>query len=357
MTRRTTPRAVAVVALAAMASLAGCTASGTDAAGPSASAAPQPPSGGASALQDQYVSVVRTVLPSVVEVRTSEGLGSGIVYDGQGDIVTNAHVVGSATSFQVRLATSSTAYPATLVGAYPQGDLAVVRVRGASGLRAARFGDSGKLEVGDITLAMGNPLGLDSSVTDGIVSAVGRTVNEPRTADSPGAVLPDAVQTSASINPGNSGGALVDLAGEVIGIPTLAAVDQQIGGGSAAPGIGFAIPSNTVRRIADQLVKDGKVTSTGRPALGVTVSTLAGPGGQGTGVTVSAVTAGGPAATAGIRVGDVITAVGGTTVTDTQELQDALVAHQPGQQVAVTVTRSGGGSDTVSVTLGELKVS
>ena len=121
-------------------------------------------------------------------------------------------------------------------------------------LPAATFADSSKLAVGDIVMAIGNPLGLSSSVTDGIVSAVGRTVSEGN-----GVVIPDAIQTSAPINPGNSGGALVDLSGNVVGIPTLAATDPQLGGG-AAPGIGFAINSNTARDIAQQLATTGRVT-------------------------------------------------------------------------------------------------
>jgi S1-C subfamily serine protease len=333
------------VAVAALA-LAGCTA-GQDQAPGAAVGSPLAVAGQAGSLQDQYLTIVRDVLPSVVEVRTSAGLGSGVVYDDRGDIVTNAHVVGDATTFQVRLATNSRAFPATLVGSYPQGDLAVIRVQGASGLRAARFGNSGALRAGAIVLAMGNPLGLDGSVTNGIVSAVGRTVNEPSDANSP----------SASINPGNSGGALVDLAGEVIGIPTLAAVNPEIGSGSAAPGIGFAIPSNTVRRIADQLVGSGKVTSTGRAALGVTVATVAGPDGQPAGVAVQSVIPGGAAAAAGIRAGDVITAVDATAVADTQALQDALAAHRPGQRVTLRLVRAGGGTATVTVTLGELRPS
>jgi S1-C subfamily serine protease len=347
-----------VAALGALLLAAGCTRDGT-AAGTTAAGAtdsPAPPTAGTDPLESRFVSVVRTALPSVVEVRTPDGLGSGVVYDDRGDIVTNAHVVGTATTFQVRLATSSQSYPATLVGSFPQGDLAVVRVQGATGLRPAKFGDSGRLQAGMIVLAMGNPLGLDSSVTNGIVSAVGRTVSEPQTAGSPGAVLPDAIQTSASINPGNSGGALVNLASEVIGIPTLAAVNQEAGGGAPAAGIGFAIPSNTVRRIADQLVKSGKVTSAGRAALGVVVSTVAGPDGQPVGVGVQSVTPGGPAAAAGVKPGDVITAVDQTPVTDTQSLQDVLAAHQPGQRVTLTIIRAGS-TIKVTVTLGELRAS
>ena len=152
---------------------------------------------------------------------------------------------------------------ARLTGSYPADDLAVIQVTGAAHLVPARFADSSKLQVGDIVLAMGNPLGLASSVTDGIM-AVGRTVSEPQEAGSPGATLPDVIQTSAAINPGNSGGALADLAGQVVGIPTLAAADQQLGG--AAPGIGFAIPSSIVTDIAGQIIRPAtSPTPTARP--------------------------------------------------------------------------------------------
>jgi len=150
--------------------------------------------------------VIRQVLPSVVEIRSDVGLGSGIIFDDSGDIVTNDHVVGSAKSFQVLTAGSASARAAALVGVFPQGDLAVFKVNDASGLHKATFGDSSTIQLGTIVLAMGNPLGLASSVSEGIVSAVGRTLTEPQTADSPGATLPDSIQTSAAINPGNSGG-------------------------------------------------------------------------------------------------------------------------------------------------------
>ena len=188
------------------------------------------------------MSVVAQVLPSVVQITTGSGLGSGVILDDRGDIVTNAHVVGTATTFQVRLANNPTTFPATLVGAYPPDDLAVIHLdQPPTGLKPARFGDSSKLQIGDIVLAMGNPLGLTGSVTDGIVSAVGRAVTEPAGDGSPGATLPQAIQTSAAINPGNSGGALVDLSASVIGVPTLAAtprrpaVPQRQASGSRSP--------------------------------------------------------------------------------------------------------------------------
>jgi S1-C subfamily serine protease len=149
---------------------------------------------------------------------------------------------------------------ATLVGVYRPDDLAVIRVSDASGLRPAVFGNSAHLVAGDIVLAIGNPLGLNSSVTEGIVSAVGRTVSEPASDGSAGTTLPGTIQTSAAINPGNSGGALATLDGEVVGIPTLAAVRQA---GAAAPGIGFAIPANIAVDIARQLVSAGRVTNPG----------------------------------------------------------------------------------------------
>jgi S1-C subfamily serine protease len=289
----------------------------------------------------------------VVEIRTSSGLGSGVVFDAKGDIVTNAHVVGNATSFQVLQASSAAPLRATLVGRYQPDDLAVIKVSQAEKLRPASFGDSAKLNAGDLVLAIGNPLGLAGSVTEGIVSAVGRTVPEPSGEGSPGATLPDTIQTSAAINPGNSGGALVDLAGQVVGIPTLAATDQQTGGG-AAPGIGFAISSDMAVRIARQLVASGHVTSSGRAALGVEVATEVAPDGTPAGVGVVSVTAGGPAAKAGLRAGDLITAVNGTATPDAQALSAVLADLRPGQAASVRVTRAAGGSATVKVTLGQL---
>lgn len=189
--------------------------------------------------------------------------------------------------------------------------------------------------------------------TQGIVSAVGRTVTEPAASGSPGATLPNMIQTSAAINPGDSGGALVDLAGQVMGIPTLAAVDRQLGGG-AAPGIGFVISSNMVNTIARQLIATGHVTNSGRAELGVEVTTVLGVNGTGTGVGVVSVTSGGPAAKAGIRAGDVITAVNGTATPDVQTLTTLLANLSPGQSVKVKLAHSGGGTSTVTATLGQL---
>ena len=201
----------------------------------------------ATSLQQKFVRVVHAVSPSVVQIRTPQDLGSGVVFDARGDVVTNAHVVENATRLLVTLA-SGHSHPATLVGRDAANDLAVIRITGARP-RPATFADSSQVAVGDIVLALGNPLGLRSSVTEGIVSAVGRSVPE-----GDGVTLSSVIQTSAAINPGNSGGALVNLSGHVIGIPTLAALDPQMGS-TVAPGIGFAIAGNTVRRTATALAR------------------------------------------------------------------------------------------------------
>jgi S1-C subfamily serine protease len=293
------------------------------------------------AIQSAFVQVVGNVSPSVVQIETSAGLGSGVVYNGKGDIVTNAHVVGTAKKFTITLA-DGRRHPGTLVGSFPQNDLAVVHVEGATP-PAATFGNSAALAVGDIVFAIGNPLGLRSSVTEGIVSSLGRTVGEGN-----GVALASVIQTSAPINPGNSGGALVDLRSEVIGVPTLAGLDPEFGPVPAA-GIGFAIPSNTVKLIADQLINSGKVTESGRSYLGVrVVSQLSG------GVLVATVDPGGPAAAAGIKSGDLIVTVDKTAVANTDDLATVLAGLKPGTTIPVVVMRDGK-KLTVHVKLGELK--
>lgn len=293
---------------------------------------------GVAALQAAYVNTFRDVSPSVVQIETSEGLGSGIVFDGKGDIVTNAHVVGTATTFAVTTA-SGDRLKGTLVGKFAPDDLAVIHTSGGK-LHPATFADSSKLQVGDIVMAIGNPLGFQSSVTSGIVSALGRTVPEPT-----GETLPNVIQTSAPINPGNSGGALVDLREQVVGIPTLAATDQQLGG--AAVGIGFAIPSNVVEDIASQIVKNGHVVDSHRAYLGVEVGDT---GGQG--VYVGQVSAGGPAAKAGIKVADRIMAVNGVETPTSVALSTVLAKLKPGQKVQVRLAGPNG-DRTVTVTLGQ----
>jgi putative serine protease PepD len=190
---------------------------------------------------------------------------------------------------------------------------------------------------------MGNPLGLRSSVTQGIVSSLGRTVSEGN-----GATIAAAIQTSAAINPGNSGGALVDLDGHVVGIPTLAALDPELGG-AQAPGIGFAIPSNMVKSIAQQLIESGHVRQSGRAGLGVRVATVTGGG-----VVIVQVDDGGAAAKARLQRGDVIVAVNGQATPDVNALSTVLAGLKPGQRATVTVQNRAGERADRKVTLGEL---
>ncbi|MER7190962.1 S1C family serine protease [Streptomyces flaveolus] len=303
-------------------------------------------------LQTDYQRVIKDVLPSVVQIQAGDDLGSGVVYDDQGHVVTNAHVVGDRTSFRVTTAHSEDPLSARLVSSYPEQDLAVVKLDSVpDGMRAAGFEDSAKVQVGQIVLAMGSPLGLSSSVTQGIVSATGRTVTEGRSGGGTGATLADMVQTSAAINPGNSGGALVNLDGRVIGIPTLAAADPELGD-SAAPGIGFAIPSSTVKRIAGQIIENGKVTDSGRAALDITARTVVDNGYQPAGVAIVSVVEGGAADKAGLRAGDVITGLDDADITTITSLSEALASMRPGERAKVTYTR-GGDERTAEVTLGE----
>lgn len=344
--------AVAVLGLGALA-LGGCTSSSG---GSSSTSSTSTATTGGANLQSNFESVIANVMPSVVLITLPSSLGSGIVLDSKGDIVTNNHVVAGATDYQVTLSTSSKTYDAKLVNSFPQGDLAVIKMTDPpSDLKAATFADSSKAVVGQIVLAMGNPIGLSSSATDGIISATGRTVTEPASSDTPAATLTDMIQTSASINSGNSGGALVDLSGAVVGIPTLTAVDQTLGG--AHPGIGFAISSDTAKRIADQIVTSGKVTDSGLASLGITGRSLIDANSRPAGVGVVEVTPGGPAANAGIVAGDVITSVNKVPVGSMDALSGELATLKPGQQVPVGITKADGSTSTVNVTLGTLSVS
>jgi putative serine protease PepD len=325
---------------AAPSGVSGHTVGGTPSTRPIAE--PDGPSNAAAlAMQSAFVDVVQAIGPSVVVIETSDALGSGVVFDANGDIVTNAHVTEGETDFTVTLA-DGRQFDADLVGSFPSGDLAVVHVD-ATGLMPATFGDSSKLVVGDIVLAVGNPLGLQSSVTEGLVSALGRTLSE-----SSSVALPNLIQTSAPINPGNSGGALVDLAGEVVGIPTLSAQDPQMGG--AAVGIGFAIPSNTVTDIANQLIQHGRVVDTHRAFLGVEVTDVSGD----SGVLVRSVAGGSPAADAGIERGNLIVSVNNQATPTAEVLAEVLASLSPGQTVPIGIRRPGAASTNVDVKLGEL---
>ena len=329
----------ALAGLVALVVVAGCTSAG---AGRTA--------GGT--LQAGYESAIDRVLASVVEISAGTSTGSGVVFDHRGDIVTNAHVVGTARKFTVRVSTTSQPLKARLIGVFAPDDLAVIRVKtGASGLRPAHWANSANAQVGQIVLAMGAPYGLIDSVTQGIVSATGRVVTGPTIPGKPPTVIVDAVQTSAAINAGNSGGALVLLSGQVLGIPTLTAENPEIGGPAA--GIGFAIPANTAVDISRQLIKTGRVTRSGRASLDIVGETHVNSSRNPDGVTVVRATPGGAAAKAGIRPGDVVGGVAGQPTLDVAELESVLVGLRPGERVKVEVLR-GGNPRQVTATLGSL---
>jgi S1-C subfamily serine protease len=342
------------VAVLALATCAGCTSGGSTSAASTPAAAATAPAAAAAGgvpLQQDYVNTIRRVLPSVVEIKTASGLGSGVVYDTAGHIVTNAHVVGTATSFQVLMAGSVSPLPARLTGSYPPDDLAVIQVTGAAHLVPARFADSSKLQVGDIVLAMGNPLGLASSVTDGIISAVERTVSEAAEAGTPGATLPDVIQTSAAIKPRNSGGP---------GGPSGPGRGHPHAGGHR-PAAGRCRTGDRVRHPLQHRHRHRRADHQDRPrhqshraALGVSVQTVTGPDGQPAGAGIATVTPGGPAAKAGLQPGDVITAINGTATPDTQTLAAVLANLQPGQQVSLSITKADGSTATVKLALGQL---
>jgi S1-C subfamily serine protease len=204
-------------------------------------------------LQQSIIAVVNKAQPSVVEVVSKaynrEALGSGVIFTADGYIVTNDHVVQGYNNYTVTLSNGQT-LPATLIGQSPENDLAVLKVQ-ASNLQPITFADSSKVQVGQFAIAIGNPLGLENSATLGIVSALNRTASEEP--DGPAGTLTGLIQTSAAINPGNSGGALVNLDGELIGMPTLGAAENQ--SGTPANDIGLVIPSNQVKAVADQLIQ------------------------------------------------------------------------------------------------------
>jgi putative serine protease PepD len=341
--------------------------------------------------------VASSVMPSVVDIQVSTSNGSGdegtgIIYSSDGLIVTNNHVVAAAnTSGQSNSNgnsngnpngnnnpfgngfgngnNNSTSGPATItvtfndgrtatahiVGTEPLADHAVIKVDGVSGLTKASFADSKNLKVGQQVVAIGSPLGLTSTVTSGIVSALNRPV-ETQAEDGSTVVL-DAVQTDAAINPGNSGGPLVDMQGNVIGINSAIASNSQssggLGGGQQAGsiGLGFAIPISEALPIVDALAqgKPAQIASLGVAQSGSSDTTTRTAGGY----KVEQVTSGAPADKAGLKAGDVITKIGDRLVYSYQDVAAAVRSHRPGDVIPITYTRNGS-STTVNVTLGVL---
>ncbi len=378
----------------ALLTLVGCQSSSSGSASPGAATAASPapsvavagarsvqPNGG---LQTAVRDVARRVRPAVVQITNQQaqigqfnqpfqvpaGVGSGVIYDNQGHVLTNDHVVAGAQSLLVSLP-DGRSFQGTLVGADPDTDLAVVQISGDN-LPVAELGDSSQLQVGDWLVAIGNALALPGgpTVTAGVVSALGRTVQEPaspsaaggrggapggaqRGGQTGGPFLFDVIQTDASINPGNSGGPLLNLDGQVIGINTLVA--GQAEPGVQAQGIGFAIAINTARPIADALVSTGRVA---HPFIGIQYVPINPAIAQQlgvqvkNGVVVAAVQPGSPAASAGLQPNDVITQVDGKDLIGDSALAEAINGHQPGDTVSLTVLR-GGQTMPVQVTLSQ----
>jgi putative serine protease PepD len=331
------------------------------------SSAPSSGAPAAAAPAGSVEQVAQTVLPSVVQLEGPSGEGSGVVISADGLILTNAHVLeaGQAAPQQQQqppLGDSGTApeggaggqgltavfqdgnrAPVQVVGTDPGADLAVVRAQGVSGLTPATLGSSASLQVGQEVVAVGSPLGLSGTVTTGIVSALQRPVASGGAQSGQATVL-DAIQTDAAINPGNSGGALVDMQGRVVGITSaIASLGQSSGGQSGSIGLGFAIPIDQAARIGNELVTQGFAT---RAVLGVGVSEGA------DGAVLGQITPGGPAATAGLAQGDVVSRVDGRVIPDADSLVAAIRAQQPGAAVTLTVTSPGGQPRQVPVTLG-----
>ncbi|MCP9485875.1 MAG: trypsin-like peptidase domain-containing protein [Gaiellaceae bacterium MAG52_C11] len=275
---------------------------------------------------------------SVVEIAVGgesgpQSQGSGFVYD-DGHVITNQHVVAGASTVSVKFADGST-YEATVVGSDPSTDLAVLDVDApASALQPLALADSGDVEVGDGVIAIGSPFGLDQTVTTGIVSALHRQINSPNDF-----AIDDAIQTDAAINHGNSGGPLLDLDGRVIGVNSQ--IESRSGGND---GVGFAVPSDTVARIAAELIADGKVE---HAYLGVATEDAT----DGDGVRLAQVRPGTPAAAAGLRDGDMVTEIDGEPVDAADGLRRLIDARRPGDSVELTIVRSGD-ERTVEVELG-----
>ena len=300
-------------------------------------------------------SVADQVVPSVVTIEASgsggSGTGSGEVIRSDGYVLTNNHVIsiaaGSGGSVKVLFADGQT-FPATITGRDPQTDLAVLKVQKPHEPKVISLGSSSSVKVGQPVVAVGAPLGLSGTVTSGIVSALDRTVEVPGENDR-SALLVSAVQTDASINPGNSGGALVNCEGQLIGVPTAGATVPNSGGGSI--GLGFAIPVDLAKSIADEIITTGTVT---HAFFGMQTTPIppaaAEQAGLPEGLYVQAVTPGGPAAMAGLRVNDVITKINGDDATSNIQLQELTLTKKPGDTVSIDYTRDDH-SATTTVTL------
>ena len=308
------------------------------------------------ALQESLIKASEKVAPAVVNIRTvqfttdflfnivpQEGQGSGVIFSKEGYILTNEHVIHGARQINVVLP-DGREFQGKLVGSDPRVDLAVIKIS-ASDLPVAKLGDSDRLKSGEFCIAIGNPFGLQNTVTFGVISATGRNIGA-----APGKILENLIQTDAPINPGNSGGPLINFSGEVIGINTAIIPYAQ--------GIGFAIPINTAKEIIDELIKYGKVT---RPWLGIYYLPITSKIKKrfnlpvDAGIYIVKVVPGGPAARGGIRDGDVLLEVNGQRVEDAQDLREIMKKKKIGEKITLLIFRKGDYL-RVRVELGEMPI-
>ncbi|WP_081602163.1 trypsin-like peptidase domain-containing protein [Corynebacterium halotolerans] len=308
---------------------------------PNAEPAPVPEGGSVVEVADQ---VLPTVVSIQVATRTAAGEGSGSIISSDGYVLTNHHVIAGAEQGGVIQVTMNdgTTHPAEFVASDPATDIAVIRIQDVSDLPTIQFGDSSELRVGQQVVAVGSPLGLSSTVTTGIVSAMNRPV---RASDGGGeSSLIDAIQTDAAINPGNSGGPLVDMNGNLIGMNSVIA-SLSSGDQAGSIGLGFAIPSNFAKRVADQLITTGEAS---QPMLGVTVARR----GDVDGALIAGVEEGGPGDQAGLAPGDVVTRLNDRNIDSSDALIAATRSHDFGETVTLTVTQPDSGQTRqVEVTL------
>jgi S1-C subfamily serine protease len=323
---------------------------------PAASASPgyESPS-----IEQQTIRAVQQVGPGVVKIthpiQGGQALGSGTIIDAKGYILTNAHVAEGVSSYQVVLANNQ-GVDGKLVGLDSFDDLAVIQINQPD-LPVVEMGDSSRLQVGQSVLAIGNPIGFTRTVTNGIVSALDRTIPEPPSqVTGQATTIPNMIQTSAPINPGNSGGALVDLGGRIVGVPTLAATDPELG--QVAQGIAFAVPINRAKVIIPQLIANGKIVHSGRAFLGIASESITPQIARAYrlpvdhGAYVAQVSPGSAAAQAGLKVGDIIVTFNGKPIQSSSDLGDAILSLKPGDKVQIGFY-SGSGQKTASATLQE----
>jgi putative serine protease PepD len=290
--------------------------------------------------QTRAGAVYTSASPAVVSLRAGNATGTGFLIDRQGRVVTNAHVVEGNDRVEVRFGADSDSIEGQVRGTDPSSDLAIVEIdpgKVPGGVTPLRLADSSDVQVGDVAIAIGNPFGLDRTATEGIVSGVGREIQAPN-----GFSIDSVIQTDAPINPGNSGGPLLDESGRVIGVNS----QIETGGSQGNVGIGFAVPSNTVREVVPALTRGEQIE---RAYLGVQTSPASMSSQKG--AQVQSVVSGGPADRAGIRTGDVITGIDGKHVGEPSDVTQALSNDSPGKVVDVELHRDGS-SVTVRATLG-----